>query len=79
MKRGDEEFSDKRVTIFLIAAIVISLVSTWTVLTTLHEVTSNPRPQNTQIIQQPLASGGGSGLVSLTILEPKEPINGTEQ
>jgi len=74
MKGGKEEFSDRKVTIFLIAAILISLVSTLSVLVTLNDVTSN---QN-EISSQPPIGNIGGGVVSLVVLEKKEPTNGTK-
>ena len=77
MKRGNKEFTDKKVTIFLIAAIFISLVSTWTVLVTLSEVigdTNNPKVDQKYPNQ---VTKAGVGVISLTILEPEELINGT--
>ena len=76
MKRGNEEFSDRKVTIFLIAAIFISLVSTLTVLITLHEVTNKDTKDQTI---RPEATNIGPGFISLTVLEPEEPVNGTKQ
>ncbi len=73
MKRGNEEFSDKKVTLFLIAAILISLISTLTVYTTLNEIKSTPQKSIPHPNQQ-----SSTGLISLTILEKEEPINGTK-
>ncbi len=73
MERGNEEFSDKKVVIFLIAAIFISLVSTLTVMITLHNVTST---EETKTAEPPPSAG--SGLISLTILNNAEPTNGTK-
>ena len=76
MKRGEEEFSERRVIIFLLGAILISLVSTGTVLITLSEVTKNKNLPETEP-QAELPQGNG-GLVSLTILERSNRTNGTQ-
>ena len=75
MEKREEEFSDRKVTIFLIGAILISLVSTATVIISLQEITYKPS-KNSQISFPQQASGGG--IISLTILEKEQPKNGTQ-
>ena len=77
MKRGNNEFSDSRVTIFLIGAVLISLVSTWTILISLNQVTSAEETQNQQISQESQQSS--SGVISLTILEKEKSFKEKEE
>jgi len=71
MERGKKEFSDKRVTFFLIAAILISLTATWTVIISLNDADSKD-PENTQINPP---SGDSTGIISFTVSEVEK--NGT--
>ncbi len=78
MKRGKEIYSSKTVTIFLLGAVLISLVSTWTVLVTLNDVTSNKEATNKPPQEQQLQAPTG-GVISLIVLPREEPINATKQ
>lgn len=72
MERGKEEFSDTRVTLFLIAAILISIAATLTVIINLYEMNSGDSV-STEITTIPRDS---TGTLSFTINEIEE-VNGT--
>jgi len=67
-KKGD--FSEKTVTIFLILAICISLISLWTVVLSINQNTSS-QPQNE--VQQ--KSTSTVGVIGFTILIPEGITN----
>jgi len=80
VRRKKEEYSDRQVTVFLIGAIIISLVSTWTVLFSLQEAISVKEMPQYLASQQPSASAS-SGAISLIILKSEglnSTVNGTE-
>ena len=79
MKRGKEEITDKKLMAFLIIAVMISLVSVWTVLLSVdfNVLEGRVQTQTITIKQSPPSSGGG--IVGLTILPPGSELNQTNQ
>ena len=69
-KKG--EYTDREVTIFLLVALLISIVSTAIVLLSLKEATSVNELTPGQIVQQGQSTSNSAGVIGFTILENKQ-------
>ena len=77
MKRGKEEISDQRLMAFLIIAVIISLVSVWTLLLSIYFDILEGRVQTQTITIKQSPPSSGVGVIGLTILPPGPELNET--